>query len=73
MNSSPAQKLPSPATHVDIQEYPERRTTLVFSPELDSAFTKIFQKRSPLDANEINIVEYLNIFFPNGRILNIIL
>ena len=45
----------------------ERRELLLLSSELDQSISSILNAKTPLDSNEIPVVEYLNVLFPNGK------
>ena len=67
MYASPLHKLPSPVSQVSSQESEQAKTLLRLSPELNNALQKIFVPNSPLDANDVNVVDYLNLIFPNEQ------
>ncbi len=40
---------------------------IVLSPELNKALGTILDASSPLDTNELQVVDYMNVIFPTGR------
>jgi hypothetical protein len=67
MNSSPLHKLPSPVSTIDQHEQDtDIKSLLIFNSDLQNEIQKIFTMEQ-MDANEINVVEYLNLLFPNEQ------
>jgi DNA repair exonuclease SbcCD ATPase subunit len=67
MYSSPLQKLPSPVSTIKQEEQEtDIKSILILNSELQNELQKIFPI-GQMDANEIHVVEYLNIMFPNEQ------
>ncbi len=48
------------------------RELLLLSDTLDTSLGQIFKdSKNPLDTNSLPVVDYLNVIFPNGKLLSI--
>jgi hypothetical protein len=65
--TSPLHKLPSPLSQISNDNVHEAKTLLRLNPELNIALQNIFPPTSPLDTNDINVVDYINLIFPNEQ------
>ena len=65
--TSPLHKLPSPLSQISNDNAHEAKTLLRLNPELNIALQNIFPPTSPLDTNDINVVDYINLIFPNEQ------